>query len=836
MSNLGGNLMRKFNLAIQALLAAIVCLLVTAFAGAQTTVTPASVNFGNAIVNTTSPLMSVVVKNTGAASISISSVSVSVGTPYAISNTSTCLNPTLAAGASCTVYLSLSPTTLGAQPAGTLTLTTTAPNSPQTVALSGTGVGATSLTTPTLHFNNVVVGNTSAILTDTLYNNQSSAVAITSLIPSGVGIAVNSSTTCGTSLPGYSSCKIAMTFTPSAVGAVTGSVTVNTSAANSPLTISLSGTGIAAVGLTPSSLNFGNQVLGVASAAQVLTLNNNQASALSISQVLFGGPFVLDTGVATTCPLVGGTVSGTLAAGASCAIGIDFSPTSLGATSGGQITVIDSAASSPQIALLAGTGIVPVRVSPTGIAFGNELLNTTSAAQTVTVTNKQAVSLNFASISAPAPYAVVSGSTTCRVGTPLMAGSSCVINLTYSPTLAGATPASALTLADDAYTSPQSVNLTGTGVTPVTLNPSALYFGTVSLNTAVVRSLTLTNNQSVPLSISSITGLPAAYSLNSAGTTCKLVPSTLAAGSSCVIAVSLSATTYGAQPGTISVNDDAPNTPQTFTLNANAIPSLAVSPSSLSFTGQPVGVISAPQTITLTNQQSTPLSITSATFTGNNGGDFSVLATTCPYSPATLAVGGHCTLQVAFTPTGSGTRTAALNINDPLLIPLIGLGNAPVTVLPGLLSYSMPVGSTSPFKTVTITNASSSTALHISNLQLSGDFIQTSTDCGTMPPYTLAPGTACHVALTFDPSVGGVRDGQLQVYDDAVTSPQVVNLTGNGTFPLTIQPSPISFSGQMVGTVSAAKIAILTNHETKSETFTLVASGDFTASSNSSNP
>ena len=267
--------------------------------------------------------------------------------------------------------------------------------------------------------------------------------------------------------------------------------------------------------------------------------------------------------------------------------------------------MIDSAVDRPQIATFAGTGVAGVGISPSVANFGYVPVNTTSAAKTITVKNNLAVNLNFTSISAPSPFAIVSGTTTCVVGTPVTPGSSCFINLTYSPTSPSAAPASTLTLTDDGPSSPQAVNLIGSGITPVVLSPAGLNFGKVILNVASVDSLTLTNKQSGPLKISSITGYPAGYSLNSAGTTCPFAPNTVPAGGSCVIAFSLTATVAGGQPGTISINDDASNSPQAVAVNANAYPPMTYTPSSLLFTGQSVGTASAPQTITLTNQQST---------------------------------------------------------------------------------------------------------------------------------------------------------------------------------------------------------------------------------------
>jgi hypothetical protein len=809
----------------------------TAAGVAPTSALPASVAFGSVVVGEPSLAKTVTLYNYQTTALTVSSITPSAGV-VVNSGAPTACGSSLAAGANCTISLTWTPSSLGALTGGSLTISTNASNSPLTVPFTGTGTVQASASPGTINFGNVVVGATSALKTVTLTNYLPTTLNISSLsVTAGSPYAIDPSSTCLTPTVAANggTCTVNLTVTPASAGAQPGgSLTISDSASNSPQTVTLSATGVASVSLSPTSFSFGNVVVGVTSAARTIIATNNTTSTVTFSSDVFNGPFVLDT-TATTCAISGGVLSGTLAAGGSCNIGIDFKPTAAGATSGGQITILDNAANSPQVAALAGVGVVAVSVTPSAVSFGNVLENTTSAATTITVKNNQAGSLNFSSISAPVHYAVVSGSTTCVVGTPVTPGSSCVINLTYSPTSIGAAPAGNLTITDDAPTSPQVVTLTGAGIAPVTLSPAALNFGNVVLNIASVKSLTLTNSQSVPLTIASITGYPSGYSLNSAGTTCQFAPNTVPASSSCVIALSLTATVAGAQPGTISVNDNAPASPQTFTVSANAVTPLKASPAGLAFNGQSVGTTSAPQTITLTNQQSTPLAIASATLTGPNSSEFAISATTCPYSPATLPAGANCTLQVTFTPGAAGIRTASVSVNDPLIIPLIGAANAPVTVLPGLVSFAAPVGSTSAFQTVTIKNAGTG-SVQFNSLLLSGPFVQTSTSCGALP-FTLASGASCAVTLSFDPTVGGVGDGQLQVYDSAATSPQVINLTGIGTNPLTITPASLTFSAQMVGTVSPAKAITLTNHESQSESFSLaavgtLAAGDYQASSN----
>jgi hypothetical protein len=814
------------------------------FGGAEVTLMPVSINFGNQPVGQQSSLKIVILSNNQSTSLTVNSLAVTAGSPYAVDPSSTCLiTPTVPVGGTCTAALSVTPTALGSAPAAALTVTTSAPITPSPVPLYTTGIAPVTLSPSSLNFNNVVVGQTSAIQTVTLLNNLATSLSVSSLaVTTGTPYAIDPSSTClnPTVLSG-ATCTVALTLTPASVGAQpAATLTVSFNWPTSPLTVGLSGKGVAPVTLTPSGLSFGVQYVGGASAAKTLTLTNNQASGLSVTGSVFNGPFVLDTSAVTTCPTSGGMVFGNVGVGESCVIGIDFKPTTAGPTTGGQITVLDTANNSPQLASLAGTGLAAVTVSPSPLAFGSVAVGATSSPMNVTVTNNQSVNLDFpAPITVALPYAIVPATTTCVSGTPVLPGNSCVISLTFSPTTIGAVPATSLSIGDDAPSTPQIVNLTGTGVAAVTLSPSTLAFGTVVVNQTVVKNVTLTNNQAVALTINSITGFPAAYSLNTANTTCQQTPLTVPANTSCIIAVNLTATAVGAQPGTITVNFAAPLAAQSFNLTANAIQPVLLSPSVLTFAAQFVGLTSSPQTANLTNEQSVGLNISGATITGANPNDFAISTNTCPIStpatPVPLPASGHCALQVTFTPTASGTRKATLNVNDdalgtPQTVTLIGSGNAPV-VITADPPFTANVGSTSAYQTFTVTNEVPNTPLHISNLKLIGPFIQTSTTCPMAPAALggLGAVASCTLAVEFDPTVGGVIGGQLQAYDDAATSPQVVNLSGTATNPLTISPTSLAFSAQTVGTVSAAKVITLTNHESQQETFSLAAVGSLAA-------
>ena len=385
-----------------------------------------ALHFGNVVVGTTSPIQSVTLYNWQSSALAITSI-----TPpaeYALSST-TC-GSSVAAGSTCVISLTLTPTAVGAVPAESLSVVTNASNSPAMLPLTGAGIAQTSVSPASVNFGNVPVGTTSSLKTVTLTNNQSVNLSI-----SGIGVtvggpyAIDPSSICavGTLLPG-ASCTIALTVSPTVVGtAPAGTLTITTNAGNSPQTVPLSATGIVPVVLSPSLTSFGNGVLGTTSAAKVLQLSNSQSSALSITGVVFNGPFVLDTGAVTTCPMSGGTLTGSLAAGTSCNIGVDFKATVVGATSGGQISVLDNAPSSPQTAVLGGTGVVAVSVSSATVPFGNVVVGATSSVVNVTIHNNQAVALNLSAISTAAPFAVVAptSGTPCVVGTPVPVGGSC---------------------------------------------------------------------------------------------------------------------------------------------------------------------------------------------------------------------------------------------------------------------------------------------------------------------------------------------------------------------------------------------------------------------------
>jgi Abnormal spindle-like microcephaly-assoc'd, ASPM-SPD-2-Hydin len=129
------------------------------------------------------------------------------------------------------------------------------------------------------------------------------------------------------------------------------------------------------------------------------------------------------------------------------------------------------------------------------------------------------------------------------------------------------------------------------------------------------------------------------------------------AGKTCVIKVTFTPTQIGTRTGTLTINDNAANTPQTVALSGIGGAQATLTPTTATYPARTVGTTSPAKVFTLTNKQSVALTGISASATG----DFSVSTSTCG---ASLAAKANCKISVTFTPTKTGTRTGTLSVAD----------------------------------------------------------------------------------------------------------------------------------------------------------------------------
>jgi hypothetical protein len=255
--------------------------------------------------------------------------------------------------------------------------TPTATPSPSPTPVSGLSVEPSSL-----NFGAIFVGSSGRSQPVTITNTSSKAVTVSRITTSNLG-AVQFSNQCPAVLSANTSCAINVTFAPQHPGPRTESITVADNAANSPQVVSITGTGLMpptptatltakptptptpapVLQVAPSTLSFGTVIVGSSSAPQSLTLSNGSSAVLTISRLTTSNVGAIH--LSSQCPAV-------LQANTSCVVTTTFAPQHPGPRSE-SLTITDSAANSPQIISITGTGVMP----PTPIATQTATLTAT---------------------------------------------------------------------------------------------------------------------------------------------------------------------------------------------------------------------------------------------------------------------------------------------------------------------------------------------------------------------------------------------------------------------------------------------------------------------------
>lgn len=314
---------------------------------------------------------------------------------------------------------------------------------------------AASLSPTSLTFGNQSVGTSSTPQTVTLFSNGTAPLHIAGISASGDFAESNN---CRMGVAAGSTCTISVTFVPSASGTRTGTLTVSDNSSNGPQTVSLTGmatsAGAPVVSLSTSNLSFGSQPLDVTSPPQNVTLTNTGDSPMSVTGIAVGGPDPGDFAQSNDC----GT---SVAMGASCTFSITFTPLASGSRSA-TLNITDNAGGSPQHVSLTGTGVGPMAtLSTTSLSFGNQKVGTTSKARTIQLKNTGNATLTISSIAItgtnPTDFAQ---SNNCP--NSLAPGAHCNINVTFLPAATG-TRKALVNVSDNAFNSPQTARLRGTG-------------------------------------------------------------------------------------------------------------------------------------------------------------------------------------------------------------------------------------------------------------------------------------------------------------------------------------------------------------------------------------
>jgi PQQ enzyme repeat len=703
------------------------------------TVSPASLAFGNELINVASAPKSFTVTNTGTLALPITSIQFSTTSPQPFAQTNNC-GSSIAVSASCTFNITFDPSAVGSITA-TITINVGNGIAAQTVALSGTGVVPTYTVSPTsLAFGNELINVASTPKSIAITNTGVVALPITSIGLSTSGSQPFSQTNnCGSSVAVGASCTISVVFNPASTGSAAAVLTVNSGSGAATQTVVLGGTGVVPTyTASPTPLAFGNELTNVASAPKSITVTNTGVVALPITSIGLSTSGSQPFSQTNSC-------GSPVAVGASCAINVVFNPASTGSAAA-VLSVNAGSGAATQTVALSGTGIVPTyTVSPASLAFGNELTDVASAPKSITITNTGVATLPITSIGISTPGSQPFSQTN-SCGSPVAVGASCTINVVFNPASTGSAAAMLSVHAGNGAAT-QTVALSGTGVvTAYTVSPVSLAFGNELIDVASApKSITITNTGLVALPITSI-GLSAAGSQPFSQTnTCG---SSVAVGANCTINVVFNPASTGSATATLSVNAGNRAATQTVALRGTGVvTAYTVSPVSLAFGNELTNVPSTPKSITITNTGLVTLPITSIGLSTAGSQPFSQ-TNTCGSS---VAVGANCTIGVVFNPASTGLVTAMLSVNAgnraaTQTVALRGTGTAPAVTLVAAPS-SVTVGNS-----VTLTWTSSNAASCVAGGGQAGEaWAGTKSTNGAA---TVTPSAAGTISYTMDCSSG----------------------------------------------------------------------------------
>jgi sugar lactone lactonase YvrE len=363
----------------------------------------------------------------------------------------------------------------------------------------------------------------------TLANNGGVALTGIAITITGANAAqFADTTTCTATLAAGANCTISVTFTPIAVGASSAAVSIADSAANTPQTITLNGTGQTGVPVdvvTPNPLAFTPQPVGVPSAALPVTVSNAAGTGpLVITAITLGGTNGSDFSQTNTC----GTLPATVAVGATCTVNVVFNPTSgTPAARTATLTLADNATNS-SINITGTATVATISLAPTSLTFASQTVATASAPQAITVKNTGTTALTFTAITIAGPNKAdftLGSATTCSGTGTLAPAATCTLSVIYKPAAAGTSTAMVIA-ADNATGGSQTINLTGTATAApppaLTLNLAAASGGstmaTVAAGQTATYMLQISANQNATVTFA-CTGAPTAATCNAPAST-----------------------------------------------------------------------------------------------------------------------------------------------------------------------------------------------------------------------------------------------------------------------------------------------------------------------------
>lgn len=480
--------------------------------------------------------------------------------------------------------------------------------------------------------------------------------------------------------------------------------------------------------------------------------------------------------------------------------------------------------------------LLPAASSSNEVRFGDVAVGTT-AVRGVTVRNRGTIDGYIVDLTiddgASTPFSAPPFLPEARVP----AGQTREISVRFTPTVLGSAHATLTVIAEStpapaSFTGRPTIELKGIGTGPrISLAPTDINYDPQLIRTqSQPRTVTITNSGSGPLRITNI--------MVSSDWTVAAQPPTseIAPGGTFDVTVVFRPGHTGPLTGTLIVDGNAPDGAATATLHGTGVaaPIAGLVPTALSFGDQPIGTHGLDRRATIFNDGAADLQVFSVGLVGAHGGDFRITADNA--AGATLGPEEAGTVDVLFTPSGSGPRTAALEFVDdaggsPRTISLAGAGTTPpaCTTDPTALRFDgQRLGNRSDPQVVTITN-NGQTPLTIAHLENTGPAAAEFTFRHNCTSDALPSGSSCTVEVTFQPTQVGSREADLIVTHDGAGPAIAISLAGVGIgAAITFEPPDLVFPPEPVGTFSTRQDVLLNNVGNSELTIaSLLVTGDF---------
>jgi hypothetical protein len=399
------------------------------------------------------------------------------------------------------------------------------------------------LDTPSLSFGSVVVSHSSN-LSVRASNSGTASLTISAAQASAAEFSLSAPALPLTIASGQSA-NLSVTFTPSAAGDVTGTISIVSNASNGSVSISLSGTGVAPGSLTanPASLVFGSVTLG-SSQQESSTLTNNGESNVTISQAAIAG---------TAFTLGGLALPVTLPAGQSTNFTVTFAPQTAASVSG-SVTITSNAPNPTLIVPLSGAGSNSpgsLSANPTSLSFGSvQVGNSQTQSEVVTNTGGSNVVISQGGITGPGFN--LSGFTSPLTLTP---GQKYTFGVIFAPQSVGSATGN-ISISSNASNPNLTIPLSATALANGQLAAtSPLNFNTVVVGTNATLSASLTATGS-SVTVTSVNSSNSEFSLSGLS-----FPLTIQPGNSASFTVIFTPQATGTANGTLTFGSNASNGP-----------------------------------------------------------------------------------------------------------------------------------------------------------------------------------------------------------------------------------------------------------------------------------